>query len=306
MKKQLLKLTLLALVVFFSASTSQAQALYTVEGTYKISTSGLTENLYMTIDLTNNEGNGPFVVWKKEIDGDHESQLFTILNHRTPADKGLMEITANIDGIGMVTLCTADDSTHPAITLTVRPGEPKSVAFDNSDPNPDLWTYSEDFSGLDQFQRRKAKVNAEGLADTAGSNPSDGNNALFIKNTQGGNSRYGVIPAAEGDLVQFDGAGIDVIQYHLVEEAVASVNTFGIDAFTVSNPISNQLIVRGATAKVQELSLYTVLGNKVLSKKVSNTNGDINVDVNSLSTGLYILKMIGSNGEKFSKKIIKQ
>ncbi|WP_397445699.1 T9SS type A sorting domain-containing protein [Polaribacter sp. R77954] len=306
MKKQLLKLTLLALVVFFSASTLQAQALYTVEGTYKISTSGLTENLYMTIDLTNNGGNGPFVVWKKEIEGDHESQLFNILNHRTPADPGLVEITANVDGIGMVTLCTADDSTHPAITLTVKPGAPKSVAFDNSDPDPDLWIYSQDFSGLDQFQRRKAKVNAEGLADATGSNPSAGNNALFIKNTQGGNSRYGVIPAAEGDLVQFDGAGIDVIQYHLVEEAVASVNTFGLNAFTVSNPVNNQLTIKGATNKVQEISLYSVLGNQVLSKRIDNTNKDITLNVNSLSTGLYILKMVGLNGEKFSKKIIKQ
>lgn len=41
MKKQLLKLTLFAFVVLFGASTAQAQALWTENGIYKISTYGL-------------------------------------------------------------------------------------------------------------------------------------------------------------------------------------------------------------------------------------------------------------------------
>lgn len=303
MKKQLLKFTLLAFVMLFGASVAQAQALWTEKGVYKISTSGLSPNLYLTINLAA-QGGAPFVEWQEEKTGNDETQLWTVVDHRTPASPGLMEITANITGVGKVTLCTADDSNHPAITLTVRAGEPKSVAFDNSDPDPAKWVYSDDYTGLDQFQRRKAKVDANGLADSGGTNPATGNNALFIKNTVGGNSRYGIIPAAAGDPVQFDGAGIDVIQYHLVQSL--SVNTFEANAFAISNPVNNQLTIKGATAKVKELSLYSVLGNKVLSKTVSNSNGDINLDVNSLSTGLYILKIVGVDGEKFSKKIIKQ
>jgi len=292
MKKQLLKLTLFAFVVLFGASTAQAQALWTENGIYKISTSGLSPNLYLTINLSAAQG-APFVEWQPEIAGDDETQLWTIVDHRTPASPGLMEITANITGVGTVTLCTADDSAHPAQTLTVRPGEPKTVAINGGD-----------YTGLDQFQRRKAKVDANGLADSGGSNPAAGNNALFLRNTQGTNSRYGVIPSAAGDPFQMDGGGIDVIQFHLVTSL--SVNTFDVEAFTISNPVNNQLTIKGATSKVKQVTLFSVLGNKILSQSVKSNDQDLNLNVSGLSTGLYIVEMTGFNGERFTKKIIKQ
>ena len=300
MKKQLLKLTLLA-VVFFSATIVQAQALYTVEGTYKISTSGVTPVLYMTIN-----GSTGALEWAEEVTGAEEgSQIWAISNHRTPASAGLMEITSTYGGIDW-TLCTAGvEADHPAYTLTVEMRVPKSVEYTAADGDTPA-SYSGDRTGLDQFQRRKAKVNADGLADSTGSNPSAGNNALFIQTPWGTNSRYGIIPSAAGDPVQFDGGGIDVIQYHLVEEKVASVNTFGLDAFSVSNPINNQLIIKGATSKVKQISIYSIIGNKVLSKSVNSLNGDINLNVNSLSSGFYIVEMTGNEGQRFTKKIIKQ
>jgi hypothetical protein len=301
MKKQLLKLTLFAFVVLLSATTTQAQALWTTNGTYKISTSGVTPVLYLSINASSGA-----LEWAEELPNDDPTQVWNVIDHREPASSGYMEIWAAIPGVGNVTLVvdqtTIDvdattglfDANDKNMTLTVRFGDPIA---DTSDAN----------YGFDQFQRRKTKVNAEGLADADGTNPADGNNALFVKPSgASGASRYGVVPAAAGDPVLFDGGGIDVIQYHLVEEAVASVNTFGVDAFVISNPVNNQLTIKGATSKIQELSLFSVLGNKVLSKKVNNSNGDISLDVNSLSTGLYILKMVGVNGEKFSKKILKQ
>ncbi|WP_158839588.1 T9SS type A sorting domain-containing protein [Polaribacter sp. L3A8] len=286
MKKQLLKLTLLA-VVFFSATIVQGQALYTTSGSYKISTSGLDTNLYMTID-----GATGALVWAEELPDNNAAQVWYIAVHRTPASPGLVEITSKAGGIDWTMTTSGVEADHPTYTLTVEKRLPKEVEVG-------------DWSGKDQFQRRKTKVNADGLADSTGSNPSDGNNALFLQTPWGTNSRYGIIPSAAGDPVQFDGGGIDVIQYHLIEAAVASVNTFGLDAFSVYTS-NNQLTVKGATSKVKQISIYSVLGNKVLSKTVSNSNGDINLNVTSLSTGLYILKMVGVNGEKFSKKIIKE
>lgn len=293
MKKQLLKLTLI-IAVLFSATEFQAQALWTTNGTYKISTSGLDTNLYLTINVAAAAGD-PLVEWQPLKDGDDETQVFSIVDHRTPASPGLMEITANITGIGTVTLCTADDSAHPTQTLTVRAGDPLSVEENAGD-----------YTGLDQFQRRKAKVNSEGLADSAGSNPADGNNAIFLRNTQGTNSRYGVIPTAAGDFVQFDGGGIDVIQFHLVEEAVASVNTFNTEEFSITNPISNELTIKGSTSEISKVVVYSVLGNQVLSKSINNNNGDININVSSLATGLYIVELNGVSGQRLTKKIIKQ
>ncbi|WP_299057396.1 T9SS type A sorting domain-containing protein [uncultured Polaribacter sp.] len=291
MKKQLLKLTMLAFVVLFSASTIQAQALWTVNGTYKISTSGLSPNLYMTIDASSGD-----LVWAEELaDGADAAQIWSVIDHRSPASSGLMEITSDFGGIDWtMTTAPANVSTdHPGYTITVEQRVPKTVE-------------AGDWSGLDQFQRRKAKVNSEGLADAGGSNPSAGNNALFLQTPEGTNSRYGVVPSAAGDAVVFDGGGIDVIQFHLVEAAVASVNTFGADKFSISNPVSNQLTIKGTTSKVNQVVVYSLLGNRVLSKAINNGNEDISLNVSALSTGMYIVELNGENGERLTKKIIKQ
>lgn len=112
-----------------------------------------------------------------------------------------------------------------------------------------------------------------------------------------------LISEANADVV--GKSDIWVLEVSEMTEPVASTTTFSIDAFSISNPVNNQLVIKGATSKVQQLSLYSVLGNTVLSKSV-NVRGDISLDVSSLSNGLYILEMAGENGERFTKKIIKQ
>lgn len=291
MKKKLLKLTLVV-AVLFSAIKVQAQALYTVPGKYKISTSGLSPNLYMGIN-----GATGALEWQAEnTDDTQETQLWSIQDHGLPASAGYVQITSKAFGTDwtmIVDQTTFTGTGDKEITIGIRPGTP---IIDAADAN----------YGFDQFQRRKAKVGADGLADSAGSNPPDGNNALFAKPTGEGGSRYGVVPSAEGDAVEFDGLGIDVIQFHLVEAAVASVNTFGVEAFSISNPINNTLNIKGATSKVSKVNVYSVLGNTVLSKSLNNINGDISLNTSSLSKGLYIIEMTGNNGERFTKKIIKQ
>ena len=103
-----------------------------------------------------------------------------------------------------------------------------------------------------------------------------------------------------------DNEDVWVFEVSEIEEPTASVNTFGVEAFTISNPINNTLIIKGATSKVSKVNVYSVLGNTVLSKSVNNINGDISLNTSSLSKGLYIIEMTGNNGERFTKKIIKQ
>ncbi|WP_298551419.1 T9SS type A sorting domain-containing protein [uncultured Algibacter sp.] len=294
MKKITLKISAFLLFTMFAFQV-QAQANFTGDGIYKISTSGLTPNLYMTVDLSTGA-----IVWQPEITPDDETQLWTIQGHRTPASAGLMEITGNITGLGPVTMATADDSAHPSQTLIARPGNPVSVAYDDT---TDPITYSGDRSGLDQFQRRKAKVNAEGLADPAGANPpgNPNNNALFLQNTLGTNSRYGVIPAAAGDVVTFDGGGIDVIQFHLI--SLLSTPDFDASSIFVSNPVNDELTIKGLPSNIKQISVYSLLGQEVLSRTVNSES--IKVDVNTLTSGMYLVK-ISSDSGSFTKKIVKQ
>ncbi|WP_298763434.1 T9SS type A sorting domain-containing protein [uncultured Polaribacter sp.] len=291
MKKQLLKLTLFVAVLFIASATQAQAILWTKDAIYRIGARGTT--LFMTIDGTTTPVS---LKWAEEITtGDASTQEFAIVGHRTPAAAGLMEITANVGG-NVWTMCI-DPTTvadYPNVTLTVEQRLPKEVE-------------EADWSGLDQFQRRKAKVDANGDPDAAGSNPAGAvNNALFV---QAGdalkNSRYGVIPSAAGDLVQFDGGGIDVIDYHFVRDLpTASVKSFSADAFTISNPVNNFLNISGETSKINKVNVYSILGGKMLSRKIDNQN-NVSINVNNLASGLYIVELVGESSS-FTKKIVKQ
>lgn len=291
MKKQLLKLTLLTFV-FLCASSVQAQAdlLWTKAGWYKLGARGTSPALFMTINTSSGA-----LEWAEELPNDAPTQVWAIQDHRTQAGAGFVEIYATIPGVGNFTMTTSSvEADGKNLTISVKAGDPQEVEV-----------LGGDLSGLDQFQRRKAKVDANGDADSGGANPAAGNNALFIKVPWDGGSRYGIVPAAAGDPVQFDGGGIDVLDYHLVEE-ILSVNTFEANAFLISNPVNNQLTIKGATSKIQELSLFSVLGKRVLTKSIKETSGDVELNVSSLSKGLYIVEITGVNGEIFTRKIIKQ
>jgi hypothetical protein len=303
MKKQLLKLTLIV-AVFLGASATYAQAdlVWTQEGWYKIGARGT--NLFMTIDMTG------ALVWAEELPDNAETQLWAIVNHRTPASNGLMEITAKAGGLDWTLTTSSGEDDHPNYTLVVEQRLPKEVAYTPAAGEDSPAVFSGDRTGLDQFQRRKAKVDENGDPDPNGANPAGvRNNALFLQTPWGTNSRFGVTPTEADQPVQFDGGGIDVIDFHFVreiEEETASVNTFGANSFSISNPVNTQLIIKGNTSKVNQVVVYSVIGKKVLSKSVKDSEGNIDLDVSALSTGLYILKMTGKNGEEFSKKIIKQ
>ena len=262
-------LTLFALQVYSQAACPEV---WTVNGTYKISTCGLTPELYMTIN-----GATGLLEWATELPGADPTQVWTITDHRTPANTGLMEITANIPGVGNFTMAVDDISAHPAYTLIARVGDPVSVS-------------AGDWSGKDQFQRRR----------TSGFG-GPGNDALFLQTTAGTNSRYGVIPSAAGDPVQFDGGGIDSLRFVLV--AALSNNNFDASSISITNPVKNQLNIKGLTDNVNKVSIFSLLGQEVLSRKV-DAKSSLSINVSTLSKGMYIVELSGNSG-KFTKKIIK-
>jgi len=68
------------------------------------------------------------------------------------------------------------------------------------------------------------------------------------------------------------------------------------------NPAKNDFAISGlATDSV--VSIYTILGNKLLEQKVSED--DALFDISNYSSGIYILKII-SNGLTTERKIIKE
>lgn len=266
----------ITLFLFLTLFVLQVQGqTFTGNGTYKISTSGLTPELYMTINASTNA-----LEWANEItSGDDSRQVWTITNHRTPASSGLMEIYATVTGEGNFTMAVDDISGHPAYTLIARAGDPISVEADSGD-----------YSGKDQFQRRKTSGDVTG------------NDALFVRTDSGTNARYGVIPSAAGDPIQFDGGGIDQLKFHFL--ATLSTKNFDASSIFISNPVNNQLDINGLTDNVSKVSVFSLLGQEVISRNVT-TQSSLSIDVSTLANGLYIVELSGSTG-KFTKKIVKQ
>ncbi|WP_438977562.1 T9SS type A sorting domain-containing protein [Polaribacter sp.] len=294
MKKQLLKLTLIA-AVLFSATATYAQAcpeVYTVEGTYRIGVCTASDGdsateLYMTIN--GSTGALEWAAFIPDTDAAHVTQVWSVEDHVNPHGTGFIQITADLTSLGataytmVVDKTTIADANDKEFTIAVRAGTPIS---DDTDEN----------YGFDQFQRRRT---------TGFGGP--GNDALFAKPKGfSGGSRYGVVPTAAGEPVLFDGGGIDGLRFILIEEAAASVNTFNTEEFSIANPISNELTIKGSTSEINKVVVYSVLGNQVLSKSINNNNEDININVSSLATGLYIVELNGVSGQRLTKKIIKQ
>ncbi|GAA4950243.1 hypothetical protein GCM10023314_24480 [Algibacter agarivorans] len=279
MKKITLKINAFLCLTMFALQV-QAQT-WTENGTYKISTSGLTPELFMTISTTTGD-----LVWAEELAGEDPTQVWYIVDHRLPASAGYMEITANIPGPGDFTMivdqATIDlaDPNDKNFRISVRPGLPID---DAGDPN----------YGFDQFQRRKTNPA-----------PPVGNNALFVKPPApiSGGSRYGVIPATAGEDVLFDGGGIDELKFYLI--AALSTKDFDTSSIFISNPVNNELSIKGLTSNVKQVSVYSLLGKEVISREV-NEQSALKINVSALSSGMYLVKMQGDNGS-FTKKIVKQ
>ena len=64
---------------------------------------------------------------------------------------------------------------------------------------------------------------------------------------------------------------------------------------------NNQLVINASTS-LENIQLYNLLGQEVISKKLSNTNETINIE--SLDTGIYIAK-VSIQGNSKSFKIVK-
>lgn len=269
MKKTTLKITAFLLLTMF-ALQSHAQ-FWNANGTYKISVPG--EDLFMTIDPSTLN-----VVWDAEISGNSELQLWRITDHRSPASPGLMEITADVTSLGgTVTMTTSATGSHPNYMMSVKVGPPATVSAD-------------DYSGLDQFQRRR----------TSGfSGP--GNDALFFRTPDGTNSRWGAA-AVDGEVVQFNGGAIDRLEFTLI--GVLSNEEFDTSSIFISNPFKNEINIKGLNANVKEVSVYSLLGKEVLTRNVDGQTS-LTIDVSAFTSGMYLVKMQGDNGT-FTKKIVKQ
>ena len=287
MKKITLKISAFLLLVM---SVLQVQAqncpeLYNEPGVYKLATCGLAgSELYMTINGTGG------LEWAEEITPDSPTQLWTVKDHRDLAPNGYVEITADLSSLGGGNwTMVVDETTFDATSATNN-----NVRINVMNRLPYTTGEGAALYGYDQFQRRKA---------TGWSGA--GNNALFAKPPGQGNLRYSVAPTAAGDPILFNNGGtINDIRFIFVQ--ALSTEKFDTTSVFISNPVNDELTIKGLNQSIKQISVYDLLGKQVISNNLSDDTISTNLDVSSLTTGLYIVKLEGENGASFTKKIVKK
>lgn len=114
-----------------------------------------------------------------------------------------------------------------------------------------------------------------------------------------------ITPAAMIDAGNSVSDGVDRSYWSIEVSQIPTANTLGFDSssIVVANPVNDDLIINGLTSEVEQVVVYSLLGQKVLS---SNLRGEpsAKIDVTSLAKGMYIVKLSGKTGS-FTKKIIK-
>ncbi|TRX72450.1 leucine-rich repeat protein [Carboxylicivirga sp. M1479] len=71
------------------------------------------------------------------------------------------------------------------------------------------------------------------------------------------------------------------------------------------NPVINTLNIKQSNSNITLLDIYNYRGIKIKSKTITNAENDIQVDVQNLASGLYIIKCLTQNGHTITKQFVK-
>jgi len=114
------------------------------------------------------------------------------------------------------------------------------------------------------------------------------------------NDRLSAIPVAECiPYVRPEGA-------HLVGEAPLSVDAFDNSSKVkfYPNPVTDQLTIDRITTDITNISVINTLGTKVIQKLWDNGTTTIQLNVSSLKSGIYFVKLTNGKNLNITRKII--
>ena len=86
------------------------------------------------------------------------------------------------------------------------------------------------------------------------------------------------------------------------DDGEVGVSTNQFDNLTAyPNPFTNEITVNDAS-KIERVVVYNLIGQEVMNVKMINST----VNTSDLSSGVYVVTFVGSNGERAVRKMIKQ
>lgn len=145
--------------------------------------------------------------------------------------------------------------------------------------------------------------NVWSVVDT-GSTGSSGETIYNILTPLTSSARY-LVYNNNTDAIGYSGSNFTRTQWILERlSPPLSTNDLEKSSVFISNPIHDKMTIKGLKGKVNQIEIFNVLGELMISR--SNINSlSINIETNSLSSGLYLVKFYGETFS-FTKKIIKK
>lgn len=227
-------------------------------------------------------------------------------------DKGMITVTsAGNDGIGFGHVGTPADA---AGAFTVGAVDPSGnyVYFSSYGPNyagvikPDVMAQGQDAAVVNQYGNVttsngtsfSSPITAGAVAALWSAVPNL-KNSVVMQAIRESASRYNNPSDQMGYGIPNFGDALNALLQLSVEEQMQALH-FAL----YPNPVTTQINISfPKNAQNAELSLYNILGEKILQTKISTLNNS--VDVSALSSGMYIAT-ITSNNKTTSYKIIKE
>jgi hypothetical protein len=273
MKLKLQKTLFLFVLALFAVQVhGQAWGGAGAVGTYRIKVN--TQDLYLTLPDDAPVTSGSQTLTFQPLDMTNNRQIFDIQQ----ISGNNYSITSVIPGKGVVEI--DDTEANPVLVVKGR----------DADDVPDrlYWWNPTRGTGTQLF--------SENNSTTA---PFAGTSKRRLQNTTGG-----PLSGLAGTDVKCSGGGPLKLDYVL--SAPLSTEEFDTSSIFISNPVKDELSIDGLTANVKQISIYNLLGQRVMLSNVEDNTSSIKLDVSSFSSGVYIVKLEGENLSNFSKKIVKE
>jgi hypothetical protein len=97
----------------------------------------------------------------------------------------------------------------------------------------------------------------------------------------------------------------DVYYSHIIPNIPTAINEIsGNTSFSIFPNPTNGVFVVTSDAKLSQIEIYNMLGEKVYAKTCSNAKTEINIS--SLVAGIYFLKIVKHDGSSAVKKLIRE
>lgn len=245
--------------------------------------------------------------------------LLTFFGHQVqgqafPGVAGAYQIKVQGENLYLTQSTTSDAITYEAEI----PGSSAQVFDINNHPDGDFFSITSGVPGkgvvevLDIMSASSGIGSKSNVAGGAGQqdkwNPTRGSGTqIFLESSAAGTAWDG---SAKRRLQGFSASGAAVIgggaavAFDFIPLGALSTQKFDASSMFISNPVSNQISIKGLTPSINTVTIYSLLGTQVLSSKIG-AQSSLNIDATKLTSGMYIVVLSGE-GEQFTKKIIKQ